>query len=201
MSELLWGHFPTGLEKDYTVAGNSRGCWFPNPFYSAFVSAFSCVLPLGWARRKSVLTGPLISMHETNISRVGIHTDWQQSIWMALGVDGRQCAAGSGKQTQEGCCCACIGVGALFDMGRGCLQGRARGSQHVRGSLRCSRFSRGKQGRSFIHQWKEIYISCQVCHPLLHQKTERVFWPFHFSAMGPNHSHRERIPDFFFYCP
>lgn len=26
MSELLRGHFPTGLEKDYTVAGNSRGC-------------------------------------------------------------------------------------------------------------------------------------------------------------------------------
>lgn len=85
MSELLRGHFPTGLEKDYTVAGNSRGRWFSNPFYSAFVSAFSCVLPLGWAKHKSVLTSLLISMHETNISREGIGTERQQSISIAWG--------------------------------------------------------------------------------------------------------------------
>jgi len=107
MSELLWGHFPTGLEKDYTVAGNSRGCWFPNPFYSAFVSAFSCVLPLGWARRKSVLTGPLISMHETNISGVGIHTEWQQSIWMAPG-GGWEAVSSGVWQTDTGRLLLCL---------------------------------------------------------------------------------------------
>lgn len=102
-SELLRGHFPTGLEKDYTVAGNSRGCWFSNPFYSTFVSAFSCVLPLGWAKHKSVLTSLLISMHETN-SREGTGTSDSNPFTLLWEAGRRWGAVESDTWAWSGCC-------------------------------------------------------------------------------------------------
>lgn len=150
MSELLRGHFPTGLEKDYTVAGNSRGCWFSNPFYSAFVSAFSCVLPLGWARRKSALAALLISMHEADICRAGIRAERHQSFYTALGS--RQRA----RWWTQPSTWAWRGHTMWHGMGlaRCCLRGRACDSRCVRSCWRYCDFSPGKQGRSVFQQWK-----------------------------------------------
>lgn len=195
MSELLRGHFPTGLEKDYTVAGNSRGCWFSNPFYSAFVSAFSCVLPLGWARRKSALASLLISMHEADVSRAGIRAERHQSFYTALGS--RQRA----RWRTQPSTWAWRGHTMWHGMGlaRCCLEagratagvsGAAGGTAISALESRAGPFSSSENNISFLPALSPASTS---------KAREQVAWPFCFSVAGPHQPHRRRASDLFHY--